>query len=34
MSEVERLANDVEVVEVVITIFKEELEGIDDIIRN
>ena len=34
MAEVERLRNDVEVVDEVILIFKQELMGIDDIIRN
>jgi hypothetical protein len=34
MSEVERLANDVEVTEAIIKIFLDELAGIDDIMRN
>jgi hypothetical protein len=34
MSEVDRLRNDVEVVDEVIAIFLQELQGIDDIIRN
>jgi hypothetical protein len=34
MSEVDRLRNDVEVVDEVIEIFLQELQGIDDIIRN
>jgi hypothetical protein len=34
MQEVDRLRNDVEVVDEVIKIFYEELQGIDDIIRN
>ena len=34
MSEVDRLRNDVEVVDEVISIFLQELQGIDDIIRN
>merc|ERR1719446_575326 len=34
MAEVERLRNDVEVVDEVVRIFLQELEGIDDIIRN
>ena len=34
MQEVERLRNDVEVVDEVISIFLQELQGIDDIIRN
>ena len=34
MSEVERLRGDVETVDEVILIFKQELMGIDDIIRN
>jgi len=34
MREVDRLRNDVEVVDEVITIFMEELRGIDDVIRN
>jgi hypothetical protein len=34
MQEVDRLRNDVEVVDEVIKIFLQELQGIDDIIRN
>jgi len=34
MAEVDRLRNDVEVVDEVISIFLQELQGIDDIIRN
>ena len=34
MAEVDRLRNDVEVVDEVIAIFLQELQGIDDIIRN
>jgi len=34
MSEVDRLRNDVEVVDEIIAIFLQELQGIDDIIRN
>jgi len=34
MAEVDRLRNDVEVVDEVIKIFLQELQGIDDIIRN
>ena len=34
MSEVDRLRNDIEVVDEVIKIFLDELKGIDDIIRN
>jgi len=34
MSELERLRNDAEVVDEIISIFQQELTGIDDVIRN
>lgn len=34
MSELDRLRGDAEVVDEIISIFKQELKGIDDVIRN